>query len=155
MGSQSAPQPGARESPLPFDHRWRQIQHCGGLLDGQPSEEPQLYDPTVPLIDPLQALKRLVQRQQVTPQYSRGDVQRFIKRHIRDTSASFRSISRAGMVHENLPHQSCSDTKEVRTAVPSNLTSVHESEECLVNERSGLECVPGLLSSELTACQPT
>ena len=109
----------------------------------------------MPLIDPFEALKCLVQRQQVTPYCSRGKVQGFIQWHILDTSASFHGTTRAGMVHENLAHQSCGDTKEVRTAVPTNLPGVHESDKRLMNERSGLEGVPRPLSAELAARQLT
>lgn len=93
----------------------------------------------MPLIDGFEALQCLVERQHVTPHGSRSKLKRFIQRHPRDATASFRGITRPRMVDENLPHQSRGDTEKVRSAVPPNLPSVHEPEKRLMNERGGLD----------------
>src|SRR5262245_3916884 len=58
-------QPRLRDLPIPHDGLWRHCQRLGGLLYAQASEKSQFYDTTSPGVDLGQALKRIIEREQI------------------------------------------------------------------------------------------
>src|SRR5262249_55506782 len=65
--------------------------------------------------------------------------------------AALRAITRAGVIHQDAPHQLSRDRKEVRAALPLNVARVNQSQVCLIDQRRGLQryavsFAPALLS---------
>ena len=67
--------PHLRELPVAFDCLTRNVQDLGRLLDAQPTEEAQLDDPALALVDMSQRLERVVERHHVC-RLALGDFQR-------------------------------------------------------------------------------
>jgi hypothetical protein len=122
-----------RQGPVALHRDGRHTEHRGSLFDGEPAEEPELDELTLPWVSLRQPLQRRVKRQDVHV-HGIGFRLAVLERHPH-VSASFERAMRPRMIDQEPPHGVRGNREEVRPILPFDLTLVNELQVRLVDQR--------------------
>src|SRR5262245_51080377 len=146
--------PHLRERPVAFDGFARDIQDLGRLLDAQPTEEAQLYDPALALIDIGQRVERVVERHHVC-RLAFGDFECLSEQDPLRAAPAFLVAARSREVHENAPHQSRRHRKKMGAVLPLHLFEIDQPQVGFVDERCRLKRMAWPFGRHLSQRQPS
>ena len=130
--------PSLGHSQFPSHRDWRYIQRLRDLIHGEPRKIAQFDRFTFPRIELLQRVQATVQSDKVPAPFLL-ETHGFCKRY--SLSGAFARSFLARMVHQDLTHQSCSYTEEMRPALPVRVVLINQPHIRLMDDRRGLQSV--------------
>src|ERR1700756_1886577 len=111
-------QPGFRHGPVALHGGRRDLENLGRVFDGQPTEEAQLYDLTLLLINLREFRQGSVEGQHIDVAVRARD-KRLIERDLAGAIAALGGILGARVIHKYPAHHLGSDSEEVSAALPT------------------------------------
>ena len=146
-------QPSLRKAPVAHHGVWRDPQHRRGFLDAQPTEEPQLDDLALPIIEGSQRFQGVVECDEVLSRFLGYD-ERFVERDPDRPTASFLIFPSARVVDQYAPHHAGSHGEEVGPILPGHGFAVDQPDVRLVDERGGLQAMADSLARHAAPGNP-
>jgi hypothetical protein len=131
---QLAAQPGAGESPFPFDRCMRDLEHSGYLFDREAGEKAKLDYLAVARVHLGELFQRIVQRNEVHVGLAEKAIDLAEREPVLITSA-FLSASFAGAVNKYVAHQSGGQPEELRAPLETHVPLVDHPQVGLVYKR--------------------
>ena len=143
-------QPGASLRPFAAHRDRRHFEHVRDLLQCEAAEESQLDDLRLARIAVGKLSKGVVQGHQLVGAVRRR-VLRFRDRTDSDVPAVGPFRTPAGDIDQDVSHQSGRHGHEMGAVLPTDVTPVHQADECFVHERAGLKHMARALTPEIPA----
>jgi hypothetical protein len=131
----------ARLAPVPFDRPIRASQHLRGLFDRETAEIPQFDDAAEPLVEPGQAVERLVERNDVRGPLGRCNQIEVFDRPWRRAATTLAGRLPAGIVERQLPHRFGGNREEMMAILHLQGRTVRQLQKGFVHHRRRLERV--------------
>ena len=144
-------EPRAGAFPLAGDSGTRDRQRIGHFLLRQAAEVSKLHDPALTSVERRQLVQRFVEHQDVAA----GRLRRrnlFVEINTNPSAGTLGGATLSRVVDKNAPHRLSGDRVEVPAVLPRGAVVASESQECLVNERSGLQRVVDALMTQIPGC---
>src|ERR1044071_7768964 len=134
--AQLAIEPGPRLLPVQLHGARREPFRFCDLLDGQPTEEPELHGPAEALVEPGEPFEGLVEREHLSRPFARErQLLLELERH-RSAATLLRALG-SGVGHQHHPHRARGQGEEVRAVLPGEPLAANQLEVALVNQGGG------------------
>ena len=138
-------EPGLGEAPGPLDRALRYVEQFGNLAVFQPDKEAEFYYFSFRRVLRGEPVQRLVDMEQLSRVVLAGEID-FVERNTLAAAAMAKLEFAPGIINENAAHAFSRGAEEMRAVLPGLVWRAHQAQPRLMNQRGGLQCVPGGLT---------